>query len=232
MAMRQVLIERDFEAWRETARRLLAADVRPEQVIWAEAGAENPLVPLAAAVKDDEGVGDGFAAALSVPRSFVETAWLVACHRDAGRWPLLYRVLWRLTHGEKHLLDLASDEDVVRLGEMERQVRFDRHKMTAFVRFRKVIGDDGRECFVARYRPEHFVVRFAAPFFARRFAVLDWSILTPDECAHWDSAARRLTFTPGASVAEAPAGDELESLWLTYYAHIFNPARVKVKAMK
>jgi DNA polymerase len=57
-----------------------------------------------------------------------------------------------------------------------------------------------------------------------------WSILTPDESAHWD--LEKLTFSPGVHRSAAPAGDDLEDLWKDYYATIFNPARVKVKAMK
>jgi hypothetical protein len=41
-----------------------------------------------------------------------------------------------------------------------------------------------------------------------------------------------LWFTHGVIKAEAPAEDAKENLWLTYYANIFNPARVKVKAMQ
>ena len=36
---------------------------------------------------------------------------------------------------------------------------------------------------------------------------------------------------PPARREDAPAGDVAEDLWLTYYASIFNPARLKVKAM-
>jgi DNA polymerase len=57
-----------------------------------------------------------------------------------------------------------------------------------------------------------------------------WSILTPDRCAHWDLA--RQTFTPGVDKSQAPRDDNVEALWLTYYSHIFNPARVKVHAMQ
>ncbi|WP_332810851.1 UdgX family uracil-DNA binding protein, partial [Sphingomonas sp.] len=35
----------------------------------------------------------------------------------------------------------------------------------------------------------------------------------------------------GATRADAPDGDPIEETWKTYYASIFNPARVKVKAM-
>ena len=48
-------------------------------------------------------------------------------------------------------------------------------------------------------------------------------------------AARRrglLLLGPGATRQSAPAPDAGEALWLTYYAHIFNPARLKLKMMQ
>jgi hypothetical protein len=74
--------------------------------------------------------------------------------------------------------------------------------------------------------PRH-TVEAAAPFFARRFANLVWTILTPERSAHWEGA--ELVFGPGPSV---PAEDEFEAMWLSYYASIFNPARPKPKAMR
>jgi DNA polymerase len=59
---------------------------------------------------------------------------------------------------------------------------------------------------------------------------MPWSILTPDLCAHWDGHA--LSFTSGVSKSEAPSEDRLEETWRRYYASIFNPARLKVKAMQ
>ena len=59
---------------------------------------------------------------------------------------------------------------------------------------------------------------------------MPWSILTPDLCAHWDGHA--VSFTPGVAKAEAPTEDRLEETWRRYYASIFNPARLKVKAMQ
>jgi DNA polymerase len=40
-----------------------------------------------------------------------------------------------------------------------------------------------------------------------------------------------LSFTTGVTRAEAPTEDATEALWLRYYSHIFNPARVKTQAM-
>ena len=112
---------------------------------------------------------------------------------------------------------------------MAKAVRRDEHKMHAFVRFREV-GREREARFVAWFEPEHHIVELAAPFFARRFADMPWSILTPDLCAHWDGLA--VSFTPGVAKSEAPTEDRLEELWRRYYASIFNPARLKVKAMQ
>jgi DNA polymerase len=57
-----------------------------------------------------------------------------------------------------------------------------------------------------------------------------WSILTPDGSAIWDGD--ELTFGPPATRDMAPAEDEIEAFWQTYYASTFNPARLKTKAMQ
>ena len=126
----------------------------------------------------------------------------------------------------------AADPDVVRLHNWEKAVRRDVHKMKAFVRFRRVAtpNEPGGERFVAWHRPDHHIVEAAAPFFVRRFAPMRWAVLTPRRSALWDT--RKLVFGPGVPRTEAPDGDPTEELWDTYYRHIFNPARVKVRAMK
>jgi DNA polymerase len=146
-------------------------------------------------------------------------------HRDPVKWTLLYRVLYRILHGERNLLKIDIDDDVRELRLMEKALRRDMHKMTAFVRFRKV-----DEHFVAWHRPDHLIVERMAPWFRNRFGNMSWSILTPDKSAHWD--LETLTFGPGVPRSEAPDADVLEELWKDYYRSIFNPARVKIKAMK
>ena len=172
-----------------------------------------------------------------VPRRFVEVATTAACHADARRWPLLYRVLWRVTHGEPQLMDVAVDDDVHRLLRMDKAVRHDVHKVHAFVRFRRVAGEPGAtaheeatEQWVAWFEPTHDCLALAAPFFARRFPNMRWSILGPRRSAHWDGAT--LLLGPGMPREAAPAGDALEQLWRTYYASIFNPARTRPRAMR
>ena len=78
-------------------------------------------------------------------------------------------------------------------------------------------------------RPGHDVIALGAPFFQRRFASMPWSILSPRRCIHWDG--RKLCETPGVTRDAAPTDDTLEPLWRTYYAAIFNPARLKINAM-
>jgi DNA polymerase len=112
---------------------------------------------------------------------------------------------------------------------MEKAVRRDIHKMRAFVRFRK-IGDGPEERYVAWFEPDHFIVERNAPFFVRRFTGMRWTILTPYASASWDG--ENLAIGPGADKRHAPAEDATEELWRTYFRSIFNPARLKVKAMQ
>ena len=46
----------------------------------------------------------------------------------------------------------------------------------------------------------------------------------------WDG--QQLHTGPGAQRSDAPPPDAGEALWLTYYRHIFNPARLKLSMMK
>ncbi len=225
--MNSVLIEPTFEAWRDQARALLTAGTHPDEVLWCEHGAEAGLFPASKAVAPASGP------APKVSAAFLEIARTAAAHTEPQPWAALYRVVWRLTHGgERHLLSIPTDRDVRTVQEWCKAVGRDIHKMHAFVRFRLVGTDEakGREQFVAWFEPEHRIVRLAAPFFQKRFAGMDWSILTPHECVHWDGAA--LHFTPGVPRSAAPDEDALEELWRTYFRSIFNPARLKVKAMQ
>ncbi|WP_372622554.1 UdgX family uracil-DNA binding protein [Falsiroseomonas sp.] len=212
----------DFAAWRHAARGLLGAGVPPEQSEWRVAGdapglfAQGSLPPAA---------GGGF----QVPRAFVELAEIAIRHNDPERFALLYRVLWRLTHGEHDLMQVATDPDIVRLTTMAKSVRRDAHKMHAFLRFRQVETEAGIR-HVAWFEPEHHIEEAEAGFFVRRFAGLRWSIVTPRRSVHWDG--HDLAFGPGGRRADVPPDDAVEPLWRAYYAAIFNPARLKPGAMR
>ena len=225
--LRDISFDGSWDGWRAAARSALSAASPPEAVCWsvrgdAQHGLFTPDVPSASPV--------GSSNALAVPRAFVSLGADVSCYRDLSRWHLLYRVLWRITHGERNLLDVFVDEDVHRLRVMAKAVSREGHKMRAFVRFRRVAEADNHERFIAWFEPEQDVVQREAGFFARRFPNMEWSILTPGCCVHWDR--HELTFAPGLSRRDAPSGDDLEELWRTYYASTFNPARTKPKMMR
>ena len=253
MRLVRLASEIDFDGWRAAARGLRSAGVAPGEVLWsvdaqsvdlfsepfpldggragmgmnsadqleragmAEAQHSPPPLPL-------PHQGGGF----SVPRTFVDLAGLAILHRSPDRFARLYSLLWRLQR-EPHLMEVASDPEVAKLNEMAGAVSRASHKMKAFVRFRLIEGAEP-ETYAAWFEPPHRVVELTAPFFARRFSNMNWSILTPDACAHWDQTL--LSFSPGADPADAPGEDALEAAWTTYYASIFNPARLKPKMMQ
>ena len=225
--MREVVLRApdDCEGWRDAARRLAEAGVPPEAVVWRADGEAPDLF-----VSEPEGPApDGPRRSLRVPRRFVDLAELVACHRDPERFAFLYRILCRL-QDEPRLLDITTDEDVFRIEMMAKSVRRDRHKMTAFVRFKEVAVEGARPAYLAWFEPEHHILALAAPFFVERFKAMLWTIVTPEARASWDGAA--LHFGPGGTREEVPAEDATEEHWRTYYVNIFNPARLKVDAMK
>jgi probable DNA metabolism protein len=114
---------------------------------------------------------------------------------------------------------------------------------------------------IAWFEPQHHIVAAIAPFFVRRFTGMHWAILTPLASIEWiptslapeatsnhaderrskearditPPAARRrgrLLLGPPAERQDAPPADAGEALWLTYYANIFNPARLKLRMMQ
>ncbi|MCW5735011.1 MAG: UdgX family uracil-DNA binding protein [Enhydrobacter sp.] len=212
----------DLDGFRRAARRLIAHGVPPEAVEW-NAGTETSLFGEAI---------ESYAAAppLSLPRAAGELIELVVCHRDPERFALLYRLIWRLLHGERALLEVRSDPLVHRLEAMRKSVLRDLHKMHAFLRFRETTDPDGGERFVAWFEPEHDILAATADFFVERFRSMRWSILTPAGSLHWDRES--LTFGPPAKKSDAPDSDSFEAAWRRYYESTFNPARANPKAMR
>lgn len=211
----------DLDAWREAARRMLGAGIPPERIAWRVAGEAASLL--------DAPPPGAPPAALRVPRGFVECAARVIQHRDPARFDLLYRLLWRIAQGERDILRIATDPDTARAEAMAKAVRRDAHKMHAFLRFREVRRPDG-PYFLAWFEPDHHIEEAEAGFFVRRFAALRFSIVTPRRAIHWDG--QTLAFGPGGSRCDVPAEDAAEDLWRTYFAAIFNPARLKPAAMR
>ena len=235
-----------FDQFRQRARALLAAGVPPgaAQGTWggcvdgARRGAADLFAADSSVTVHPSAVGGGSSPA--VPRSFIALARRVVLHSAPGRFDALYALLWRLVH-EPGLRHDPLDVDLLRLRQMARAVQRDAYKMRAFVRFRPVQDHGATDVtepaqdvtlHVAWFEPEHDVLEAVAPWFARRFAGMRWAILTPQRSVRWSPRAERLQFGPGAERAQAPAADAGEALWLTYYRHIFNPARLNLALMR
>lgn len=220
--MIQISIENDFESWRKAARICLRKAIKPNYILWKEA-AQTSLF------NDDFPENKEPNKFIRISADFIELAKTVACYDNLGKWNLLYRILFRLVYENRNLLHIESDDDIREARLMEKAVLRDVHKFHAFVRFRS-IEIENQEIFTAWHVPAHFTVKLATPFFVRRFGEMRFSILTPKGCAHWD--LEKLVFTEAVSSDTAPQTDETEDFWLTYYSSIFNPFRLKVKAMK
>jgi DNA polymerase len=226
--MKTILIDTlpGFEQWRDAARACLAQNIQPDQVLWHTS--ETTQSDL---FQQDDGaqtLPEPSSASVTVPKDFMDLAKAASCHTDADRFDLLYRVLWRLVHENRQLLSRSTDDDILRLNSLVKNVRRDAYKITAFLRFRE-IRHEGKEYFIAWHEPEFYTLERSLTFFTNRFRNMRWSILTPYRAAHWDGQAVNLEDNPDPSAC--PAEDRVEQYWLTYYASTFNPARPKKKAM-
>src|SRR5690606_20574433 len=132
-----------FEEWVAQCRELVAANAPPDTVRWTDSVAPTPQLEfsLDSEPSNTPAVGDARAPRFTVPREFKELAQTVYHHRSPERFHLLYSALWRILHGDRHLLEKLTDPVVHPLFAMRKQVTRDAHKMKAFVRFRRVQRD-------------------------------------------------------------------------------------------
>jgi len=214
----------DVEGWRCAARRLRLAGAAPDTIAWRMGPAAPSLIPAQAPPDPPEG------AQFTAPRAFLALAENVLLHRSEARFDLMYRLLWRL-QDDHALLARITDPEVSTALAMQKAVFTAIHKMHAFVRFRRIDDDasQGGEAYAAWFEPRHYVVKKGIKYFVDRLANVRFTILTPDITAVWDR--ERLQFGPGADRAQAPGEDAAEEAWKTYFASIFNPARVNPKVM-
>ncbi len=219
MITARLAAEDDFDGWRDQCRGLLRLGAQPADIVWQVGEQKTDLF-----ANSDTSIE---ASTIGVPPGFAELSRAVICHSDPERFGLLYQLLIDLKARRRHMGD-KTDPLLRKLEIMAKTVRRDIHKMRAFVRFRRVEQDEA-EHFIAWFEPEHHIVRSNAAFFVRRFAGMQWSILTPQLSIHWDR--KLLLEGPPARKEDAPTEDIIEEQWKTYYGSIFNPARVKVKAM-
>lgn len=219
-----------IDEFRNVVRPLIAANALPDSVAWHVGETGDLFDQMSGHVSPAHD-----AQPVSIPSAYLPLAEDVICHRDPERFALLYRLLWRIRQGERALMMVETDPLVHRLRQMQKSVARDHHKMTAFLRFRRVqddlIGENGSgDRYVAWFEPEHHILRHVSSFFVDRFAAMRWSILTPERSMHWEG--QELRFGPAVSKSEAPRSDDIEDWWKRYYRATFNPARVNPDAMR
>jgi DNA polymerase len=204
----------DIAGFRSEARQLLARQVPPELVHWhAEAHGpdytvqQEPVTPPRAMPR---------AAAAIVPPSFQRLSELVVMHRDADRFSLLYRLLWRMVH-EPALRSNTTDEDLTRAQHMGHAVRRDIHKTKTQLRFHAV-GD----LHVAWCEPVHHIVESVAQWLTKRAPGPRWALLSPQRCVWFDG--HRLLLGPGLPAELAPAPDAPDEAWLDAWRRVFQTA--------
>ena len=117
-----------FDAWRDAARALLSAGTPPEGILWSREAQEGDLFGGDTSLPPVKGQ-------ITVPKAFLPLAKLAVWHRDPQRFARLYTMLHAL-QTDRHLLEDRADPRVERLNAMAKEVSRDKHKMTAFVRFR------------------------------------------------------------------------------------------------
>jgi uracil-DNA glycosylase len=207
-----------FEEWRNRARPLLMAGVKPDDAIAAIESGDAPPVPVAPTTQ------------LTLPAALMRLLDSISAFRAAGRYELMYRLAWRTAFENARLLEDAADPDVRSATLMDSAIRRDVHKMHAFVRFREIVEEGGTPVYFAWFEPEHEILRRGATFFVKRFPNMTWTIATPDGAAVWDQTALSFVESPGSDAR--PAGDAYEDLWRTYYRSICNVARINPSAMQ
>ena len=212
-------------AWRSEARRLLRAGIPAEDLLWRVEGSVAAPDLFAG---QDGAVPETPGPSIRMPKTVLHSLETALHHRYPERFARAYDLVLRLSRASLRWGDRA-DPAMLKLLEQEKAVRRDQHKMHAFVRFRE-IGDPTapRRAFAAWFEPDHPITELAAPFFARRFGDMDWIIATPHLTARCLSGM--LAFEP-TNPTFRPPPDDTEALWRTYFASIFNPARLMVSAM-
>jgi probable DNA metabolism protein len=232
VAAGRAVAARSFAEWRAAARDLLAYDIAPDAVRWANRDGDGRFsgAPPGPVHTDNASCTlDNPRPPLRLRRTLVDLLQTAACYRVAGRWAFLYRVVWRWQHGEHGVLS-AADEDGARLHAMVEAVQREEHDMHAHIRFRERPEQAGPPRFVAWFEPAHDVLPQVAQHFVSRMRGVSWMIATPEASVLWDGASLHDTGAPLRSAGGRDGNGEAP--WLAYYRDGSDPARLDRRAMR
>jgi probable DNA metabolism protein len=224
--MRTLYVDGTFAGWREVARQALLQGLAPHQLHWQDADSCPGLFDHGqAALPASTGH-------LRVPAQLLQQLECAARYRGEARWSLLYRVLWRVVHGQRSAA-LAGDPDGSELQRRIKAVRREAHHLHAFVRFQPAPAASEVDL-LAWFEPRHDLLAWASRHFSERLGQQRWLIATPADGVHWDG--QRLhhhRHCPRQWQVWATQPDsEGQALWQAYYSSTFNPARVNPRALK
>lgn len=215
-----------FDTWRQQARWLLSHEVDPSLVAWASEGVQDLFA-------SDHSLPESQGPFLArIPRTLLDTLEQAARYRGDQRWSLLYEVLWRVSHGDRTAM-MAGDRLGSELHRRIKQVQRESHHLHAFVRFVELPGGVGPQ-YVAWHEPAHDILHSASEHFIGRMGRHRWMIATPRDGVYYDGEQLNylrqcpVQWQQMAQNVDDPHGD----MWLTYYSHIFNPARLNPKVME
>lgn len=219
-----------FATWRDQARRLLGHGIDPAEVTWGQ-GPMDDLLAVPQALPESPGPFHA-----RVPAALLAQLEQAGRYRGEQRWNLLYEVLWRVAHGDRTAM-LAGDRLGSELQRRIKQVGREAHHLHAFVRFVPLpaaLAEHLQLDLVAYHEPAHDILDSASGHFAERLGRQRWLIATPRDGVRYDGTSleyqRRCpeAWQHWARTAEDPDAE----LWLTYYRHTFNPARLNPDALR
>ncbi|WP_447650096.1 TIGR03915 family putative DNA repair protein [Pseudomonas abietaniphila] len=231
-----------FDTWRQQARWLLSHQIDPDQVSWS-VKQDADLFASDAHYPQHNGPFQA-----RVPLELLELLQNAAQYCGDQRWSLLYEVLWRVTHGDRTAM-LAGDKLGSELHRRLKQVSREAHHLHAFLRFIALPSvSHGKDLevkaalletqtlpeYVAWHEPAHDILRSASEHFVGRMGRHRWMIATPNDGVFYDGERliHQRQCPPAWQALARNAEDPHGELWLTYYSHIFNPARLNPKVMQ
>jgi uracil-DNA glycosylase len=231
--MHRISIEPSFAAWRRAARDLLQRGVEPAGVEWVEGGDDaaglSGVEAGASSGTGSLGTASLVAAAptaAAIPRDLLEWLKTAACFHAPDRWALLYRVLWRWAHGERHAAN-PDDPDGAVLAQRVQAVEQETRALIAGTLFRRRDPSMGPPEFVGWSEPQHDVLERVADIFATRMGESTWMLATPRDAMFWNGMLLHVPRTSGEAAApsssanamtgEAITSESTEALWLAYF---------------
>lgn len=221
--MKRIPIEPSFAAWRLAARELLRQGIEPGALEWVEGG-ESPADSLHRHAAPPSPITS------AISRELLKSLKAAACFHAPDRWALLYRVLWRWTHGERAAVS-PDDPDGTLLALRVQAVEQETSALLALTLFRRRAPSMGLPEFVGWSEPKHDVLTRVAEIFVERMGESTWMLATPRGAVFWNGMLLRIgqpvgeagkptvhTLSANAMTGEAVTSESTEALWLACYA--------------